>query len=297
MKSAFKQFYILLCSLILIICFTGVKSSCLASECSSLKNKSHCNSKFYHDVEDTTGSSIDVYIKNIDEITIDSNNKNWFDKYILQNLITLIIAVISFFLSQLYFRIKDKNLDIKKYLSHLKIIVEEIKRNLDFECQLHAYIYVNIMPTFGLSFFVSQNILYDFSRISKNYTILKALFAKYFEYNHIQNRINQLYEVAEKVAQLQADTTTGAQTLQKWLDRYDNEKIGTLKLINGNIPGSLNLYNSIIEEISKYETQSEYKILESSYLDEKYDEYQADVDVVGSAQYSRIDLNNREKHH
>jgi len=65
---------------------------------------------------------------------------------------------------------------------------------------------------------------------------------------------------------------------------------------NGNIKGSLDLYNSIVEEISKYERQTEFKILDLTYLDEKYYEYQTDRDVVQAAQCFRINLNNRATH-
>jgi hypothetical protein len=86
-------------------------------------------------------------------------------KYFLPGAVSLFAAILSFFLSQLYFRRLDRNRDQKEYYSILKVVAEEVKRNLHLECQLHAYLYVALMPTFGLSFVVSDYLFKDLSRL------------------------------------------------------------------------------------------------------------------------------------
>src|SRR5271157_2732430 len=98
----------------------------------------------------------------INGVIIDNNanspSEGWFVKYVLPGLVSLFVAIISFLISQRYFRHKDEKAKEEDYYSILTAISQEVKHNLDLECQIHAYLYVKILPTFTLLFFSSDNL-------------------------------------------------------------------------------------------------------------------------------------------
>lgn len=210
-----------------------------------------------------------------------------------RGLVTLIIGIISFFLSQIYFRYRDKKKDKEEYLSLLSVTAEEVKRNLDSECQIHAYLYVNIMPTFELSFFVPANIFKELTRICDNYDLLKNLYQKYFEYRHIQDRIDRTKKINDHIGTIQISGSTVRQNLQR---NFIAERNGTTELIRGNIRGSLELYNFLIQELAK---SKRYRLnqLSIKYLDEKFDYFQTCNEVQTAAQQQNINLQERQRYY
>ncbi|MEG8947486.1 hypothetical protein [Rosettibacter firmus] len=221
-----------------------------------------------------------------------SDRDPWLMKYLLPALFTLIVGIVSFLLSQLYLRHLDKKRSKDKYIGILKVLSEEVKRNLDLECQLHAYLYVRLLPTFGLSFFITEKIFAELTTVCLNYDLLKKIFHKYFEYRHIQNRLDKIltsYKELEETKKVRDDSFNSIFAATK----YSSEINGTILLIQGNIKGSYELYNEIIREIHFYDDKAQVKELPSTYLQIKYDEFQNDSAVKSSAK--RIDLDYLDK--
>lgn len=212
----------------------------------------------------------------------------WYAEYIARGLVTLIVGVLSFFFAQLYFRRLDKNKKKKDYLSLLTVTAEEIKRNLDSECQMHAYLYVNIMPTFELSFFVPDNIFKELTNVCENYHILKNLYHKYFEYRHIQNRVNRTKTLLDTLIRQPLDPQI--------YRRYENERDDTAELIRGNIKGSFDTYNSIVQEL-KDSKEHDLVALPDTYLDQKFDYFQNSPEVRAAATQHNINLQDRKKYY
>jgi hypothetical protein len=223
----------------------------------------------------------------------DKTEDKWYLRYLLPALLTLLIGIISFFLSQIYMRSLDKKKAKIKYVGILKVLSEEIKRNLDLECQLHAYLYVDILPTFGLSFFITDKMFSELTSVCLNYDLLKKIFHKYFEYHHIQNRLDITIQSARDLENVKGDSYE--LLLRK--NRYASEKGGTYLLIQGNIKGSFEIYNEIIREIKKYDKVSKLSELPSNYLEIKYYEFQKHPDVLSVIEHrlSKDYLEKRDK--
>lgn len=251
-----------------------------------------------------TTASIDSYKKSSeDSIKEDerSNSKKWYLKFdgeaFFNVIVGVLIGVITSFFSQAYLRRLDKKRRREEYVGLLKVILEEVKRNLNLECQLHAYFHVGIMPTFGLSFFISDNVFKEFTKVCENYDLLRLLFHKYFEYRHIQNRIDRTIKRNEQVDEIliQRDSIKNSNEWRLATGIYHEERLGTCELIRGNVRGSLDLYNVIVKEIKKFEKSQTYSELPLSYLDQKYDEFQKTEYIIKVAQQNKINLNAREK--
>ena len=68
-------------------------------------------------------------------------SENWFLKYLLPPIITLLVALVSFYWAQYYFNKKDFEKKKERGIQLLKVLLSEIKRNLDIEGQLHSYFF------------------------------------------------------------------------------------------------------------------------------------------------------------
>lgn len=206
-------------------------------------------------------------LKDSIKVNIIMNNEKdpWYLEYLIPQIITLVIGIISFFISQLYMKCLDRKRAEEKYLGNLKVILEEIKHNLDLECQLHAYLYVNILPTFSLSFFIADKIFSELFTVCFNYDLLKQIFYKYFEYKHIQNRIDETCAKAKEVEDIMTgDSTSEKKEVLKSI--YESKLLGTLSLIHGDIKNSYKLYNNIVIEITAREKNSLINCLSDDYL-------------------------------
>lgn len=154
--------------------------------------------------------------------------------------------------------------------------MDEVKRNLDLECQLHAYLFVYILPTFSLSFFITDRIFAELTTVCLNFDLLKKIFHKYFEYEHIQNRIDRITELSNEKSNAR-------------------EFNGTWLLVNTNIKDSFNLYNKITNEINSFFKKEKLDELPDSYLKKKYNQFQFDLPLLALAKKAKIDLNRRPK--
>ena len=143
--------------------------------------------------------------------------------------------------------------------------------------------------SFELSFFVPENIFKELTNICENYDLLKNLYQKYFEYRHIQNRVDRTKTLW--------DTLTNQPSPPQHMQRkYANERDGTAELIRGNIKGSFDTYNSIVGEL-KGSKEHALVALAETYLDEKYDYFQNSPEVQTAATQHGINLQARKKYY
>jgi hypothetical protein len=256
-------------------------------------NKDYQNKRFENieDRVDYLEKKVSDSINNKKELI--PSDDPWYLKYLLPSTLTLLIGIISFFLSQLLIRYLEKNKSREKYVGNLKIILEEIKRNLDLECQLHAYLYVQILPTFSLSFFITEKIFAELAEVCINYDLLKKIFHKYFEFRHIQNRIDKTITKARELEEVLKNEPNNFRKIQMAGDIYDSERLGTILLIHGNIVGTYELYNSIIKEINGLEKNNLIEYLPKDYLEMKFYEYQNDLETNSAAKTNQININER----
>jgi hypothetical protein len=215
------------------------------------------------------------------------DNESWYIKYLLPAFIALILAILSFFISQMYLRYLDKKRSREKYIGILRVLAEEIKRNLDLECQLHAYLFVGILPTFSLSFFITDKIFSELTAVCLNYDLLKEIFHNYFEYQHIQNRIDRMILIASERDEIKkyqvVDRWTAMTALSSVHERYNSESNSTIQLIQSDIKGSFILYNNIVGEINLRVERDKMIPLPDNYLESKFIEFQTDPTVVTAA--------------
>jgi hypothetical protein len=217
----------------------------------------------------------------------------WYIEYLLPAVFTLIVALMSFILSQVYFRYLDRRKAREKYVGILRVILDEVRRNLDLECQLHAYLYVNTLPTFGLSLFVTDRIFSQLTTVCLNFDLLKEIFRKYFEYRHIQNRVDRIIRISNELTQIKSSRPVDHDREHNIERRLRSDRGGTISLIGGNVKLSFDLHNSIVDEINLLTKTNQISHLPSNYLEEKYNQFQTDPDVVKAAELFNIDLSQR----
>ena len=226
-----------------------------------------------------------------------NNGEVWYLKYLLPYVLTLIFGIISFFLSQLYIRHLDRIRSRDKYLGYLRVIREEIKRNLDLMCQLHAYLYVRATPTFKLSFFVGDDMFSGISTICLNYELLNEIFYRYFDYRHIQDRLDKIIKITNDLKEIRAHSAVDHEQEHLAERSLESERGGTIMLISGNTRVSFNTYNQITDELNSRNKRANLKKLPDNYLKELYDKFQVDEAVVNAVKFygDRADLSKRPK--
>ncbi|MEE9554031.1 MAG: hypothetical protein V3W18_07000 [candidate division Zixibacteria bacterium] len=204
----------------------------------------------------------------------------WYLKYLLPFIGSILIGVLSFSGSQLLFRIRDKTRSREKYSGYLRVIREEVKRNLDLLCQLHAYLYVRLFPTFNLSSFVNEEIFSRLTAVCLNHELLNKIFYRYFEYRHIRNRLDRIFKLLDEFEEITFRIPINQDSKHAVERTLKNEIEGTIRLIGENIRASLKAYNEITVEINSRDKKGILEELPSVYLQEKYDLFQKDDDVL-----------------
>jgi hypothetical protein len=222
----------------------------------------------------------------------------WYIKYFLPAVLYLIIGIVSFFLSQIGIRHIDKRRSREKYLGYLRVIRADIKRNLDLFCQLHAYLYVRAVPTFQLTLFVGGEIFSGISTICLNYDLLDEIFYRYFDYRHIQNRLDRILEISNELNEIRSQSSINQDQKHRTERELESQMGGTLMLIEGNIKYSFNSYNQITAEISLRDKKSRLVELSNNYLKDKFEKFQTSPDVLAAVKYAEgqgriIDLSKR----
>jgi hypothetical protein len=205
-------------------------------------------------------------------------------KYILPSVITLFIGIVSFTISQIYFKRQERTRLKERYIGYLRVIGDEVKRNLDLMSQLHAYIYVGILPSFRLSDFVNSDVFGQLTTVCLNHDLLNGIFYQYFEYRHIQARIDRILNWKIELDEIQAHSPKDFDR-ERYVEKSIREEAeGTLKLIEQNIINSYNIFNRISTEIKTLDHKIKITELHVEYLKKQYENYQTDKVVLDAAQ-------------
>jgi len=212
-------------------------------------------------------------------------NGSWFWEGLIGVFGVLVGSLLTYYLG---YR-QDKNRKDARYSSLLLILKEETKHNLDLECQIHAYLYARLIPSFDLDLYFGNNLLLEFTNICIKQDVLKNLFRNYFEYTHIQQRLSSFrMPPHSSLGILEVLPVESGEALSEVLT---NDILGGAELVRRNIRRTLNFYNFIIDELHSIGIKGIR--LTESYLTEMYEESQQIPDVINSATYQGIDLNDR----
>jgi hypothetical protein len=152
----------------------------------------------------------------------------------LSSLLSLIVAIGAFLFSQHISKKKEKIQKEEKYLGFLKILKEEIKRNLDLECNLFYYLQIELRPAFSISFFIYEQLYSKIAEECLNHDLLANIFTSYYELYQIQKRLNQIDGLIKENKMLDAEYCF----------------LGTFLLSENNIVDTFNLYSAIVNEIN-----------------------------------------------
>lgn len=268
--------------------------------CPKNKCKKHCTIKINKNSNQVfvNCKTDSLYLALVINDVINKNN-SWFNSsiggHILQALLTVLVALVLFIIYQMYFKRRDRNIRRKEYNGLLRILADDVMRNLNFECQLNAYVFVGIEPSFKLSFLPKDLIFKDLVTISDNYLLLNRIFTKYYELKHIQDRVNEVYLKRTALTELISKKIVSGPEFDRAKLMCDDSRDGTTELIRGNIRGTFELYNEIVNEIEANCKKNKLKKLNVKILDELYDKHQNENVVMFVAKQENIDLTKRNK--
>lgn len=122
-------------------------------------------------------------------------NQGWDFLQIIQILLpalfSSIVIICIFIIEKRRERKKERENQKKLYLSVLRTIYCDFKKNLDLMCQLHAYLYVKLAPSFSLELSWRGALIETLVPVCLNFSLLDSIYDGYFELIHIQARVDQ----------------------------------------------------------------------------------------------------------
>lgn len=202
----------------------------------------------------------------------------------------LFVAFAVFFLTQLVFRAHEARSRTNAYCSHLRVVASEVKKNLDLRCQLHAYFFVHLLPSFDMSLFAEKHVLPSLAAHSKNDALLRMVFNDYFECGHIQNRL-------QAARTMKLGPTPDAIKAMLAKSAFDSYCDRSAEIINGSIQGALELYNAILAELQAMKSACSLSPLALEYLDDRYDYFQTERFVMQAIERGHVDISQRPRHY
>lgn len=107
----------------------------------------------------------------------------------------LVVAVVAIFIGravQVYFQRRKRKRD---YRALLRVVLEEIDRNIGLLVQIDAYLYVGIIPSFSLSLLAPTHVFRELLLAADDYGRISTVFDVYFEYQHIEDRLGQVSDL------------------------------------------------------------------------------------------------------
>jgi len=190
---------------------------------------------------------------------------------------SLIVALILFLIGLLVDRRNQKKKQGKLYISVLRSIHYDYKKNLGLLCQLHAYLFVRILPSFTLELSRKDELLKTLIPICLNFNLLDHVSDGYFELVHIQRRLDQVIQSYQST-------------------KFESLLFGAYSLINIDIRKIFGVLSEIIEEVNKRSDKSEgIDKLPEHYLTQKFEEFQNNPDISSTAKDQHIDLSKRDR--
>lgn len=190
---------------------------------------------------------------------------------------SLVIALILFFVGVLVDRMRRRKKEKKLYVSLLRSIYYDYKKNLDLLCQLHAYLFLAILPSFSLELSRKDALVQTLVPVCLNFKLLDNISDGYFELVHIQNRLDHLSRSAAT-------------------DKWSPLLRGTYQLIHNDIRFVFGIMKLIAQEMRRIDpTGSSISSPSEDDLKERFDKWQQDPDIVKISQRSGADLSTRER--
>ena len=190
---------------------------------------------------------------------------------------SLIVALIGLYVGLRVDRSRQRKKQKKLYVYVLRSIYYDYKKNLDLQCQLHAYLFVKILPSFSLELSRKTALVQALVPVCLNFNLLDRISDGYFELVHVQRRLDQLQ---------QSYHSAGFEFLRS----------GTYTLINNDIRLIFGILLEIIDEVRQRSDKSEgIDRLPEDYLTRKFEEFQNDQGVLSRAKGQKIDLSRRDR--
>jgi hypothetical protein len=205
------------------------------------------------------------------------NQGSNFLQILLPTLISSVVIISIFVIDKIIQRIRTRRNQKRLYLSVLRAIYYDFKKNLDLMCQLHAYLYCKLLPSFSLELSWKGALIETLVPVCLNFSLLNRIYYGYFELVHIQTRVDQYRE--------------------SYGNRLnDTLRKGTYALINNDIKRIFGILSEIAKEVNtKAASKERIDELPEDYLAEKFREFQEDLDVMSTATKHEIDLSKRER--
>jgi len=265
-------------------------SGCDTTENQLKRNKSKVN---LVDTVITTNQSDSIsLLVEVNENKLNSgDNSDLIDKIIIQflaGIVSLGVAILAFLYANKRNGEKEKEEEKERELNLLRLIAIEIKRNINFVAQISAYSFVYINPTFSLSLYFKDELTDNDLRSVKDIDLLEKLISKYFEFDHIQNRLDRI----NKLWNLQKNYSKG-NTTRKTIDTTIKKEFGGLcELAAGNVSGAIKVYNYLILYLHNNNHSKELQKLDKDYAENLHQRYKTDEVVKQEASKQNINLDN-----
>jgi hypothetical protein len=190
---------------------------------------------------------------------------------------SLVIALFILFVGLLVDRSRQKKRQKKLYVSILRSIHYDYKKNLDLLCQLHAYLFVEVLPSFSMELSRSTALVQNLVPVCLNFSLLDRISHGYYELRHIQDRLDVVRKTFGSI-------------------RYDPLRRGTQALIHNDIRVIFEILLEINTEIrQKGDKSTGVEPPGDDYLTMKYGEFQNDPEVTAIAKKGNINLSTRDR--
>jgi hypothetical protein len=205
------------------------------------------------------------------------NQGSNFLQILLPTLISSVVIIIIFIIDKRIERKKARSNQKRLYLSVLRAMYCDFRKNLDLMCQLHTYLYSKLQPSFSLELSWKDALIETLVPVCLNFSLLDRIYYGYFELVHIQARLDQYRQ------------SYGNQL-------NDTLRKGAYALINNDIRRIFGILSEIAEEVNtRSVTEERIDKLPEDYLAKKFQEFQQDRDIISAATRNGIDLRNRDR--
>ncbi len=147
--------------------------------------------------------------------------------------------------------------------------------------QIHAYLYVYLIPTFELANAAQTAFFPELVRLGRNAKLLETLFGTYFEFGHMNNRLRRTSQI-----------TTMPGTLMHHKVFVDEVR-GAAVLARSLIPTIQRTHTLVVKELTRLKAPTIPGRIEDDELIRLYDEWQQYDLVKRAADGAGIDLRAR----
>lgn len=186
----------------------------------------------------------------------------------------LVVAVIVFFLGRSVEQWVQRRRRQKNYEAWIRVVADEVHRNLRLLAQTDAYLWVGIIPSYSLSLFAPTHAFRELSLLSRHHSVLNDLFGLYYEYQHIQDRLSELLRLHQQRISAATQARTGSAS-GSGRDPLPDLIEATRSLARNSIQGSFALHSKLAVACGQV-------TLPRNYLDELHREFQAAPELANA---------------